>query len=440
VKKLLKWNLLRVFCAALFMAVAVGGFFAVSGRLVGIFHWQAAPALLSLAAGGALGAAVAAGAIVVVTLLFGRFYCSFFCPFGIFQDFVGWVARAKRRQVPNLGWLRYAIFGLTAGMLAGGWTTGLLLFDPYSNSGRMAIAFLSGGFVVALVIIALVVWKKRVYCTAICPVGTFLGLLAKFGVSRLRFTEKCVKCGQCVKVCKTGCLDPKAGTVDNERCVRCLNCLTVCRFGGIRLGAAKAAVPTDVSRRAFLINGGIVIAGAAAGAALAKTGMGKLLDILHLRDLVPPPGAGSLERFASKCTACCLCVENCPGRVIAPAPGGIGPVRMEFSRGFCRYNCNRCSNVCPTGALMPLTKEVKQRTKIAEARFDARNCIVFQEGTPCGKCADACPTGAIRLRKNGTPRPVDAAKCIGCGACQFVCPAVDKAMRVEPIEEQQLLS
>ena len=88
---------------------------------------------------------------------------------------------------------------------------------------------------------------------------------------------------------------------------------------------------------------------------------------------------------------------------------------------------------------MPLTLEEKRKTKIAEAKFDPRKCIVFQKGEKCGKCASVCPVKAVRLRRTGAPFPVKAALCIGCGACQSVCPAPEKAITVHEIEKQTVL-
>ena len=144
-----------------------------------------------------------------------------------------------------------------------------------------------------------------------------------------------------------------------------------------------------------------------------------------------------MERFAAKCTGCQLCARNCPAHIIVPPAKGVpGPVSLDLDRGYCRYDCNRCGRICPTGAIGVLPLAEKQRTRIAAARFDPRHCLVFQEGVSCGKCAEACPVGAIRLRKNGTPRPVDPTWCIGCGACQYSCPAAPKAMVVGSVNEQ----
>ena len=111
---------------------------------------------------------------------------------------------------------------------------------------------------------------------------------------------------------------------------------------------------------------------------------------------------------------------------------------LDLSRGFCRYDCRRCSELCPTGALLPLSLAQKQKTRIALARLNPRTCIVFQEGVQCGRCAAVCTTKAVTLRRTGAPR-LTADLCIGCGACQSVCPAPGKAMTVHEIEQQTLL-
>jgi formate hydrogenlyase subunit 6/NADH:ubiquinone oxidoreductase subunit I len=120
-------------------------------------------------------------------------------------------------------------------------------------------------------------------------------------------------------------------------------------------------------------------------------------------------------------------------------------VRIDLSAGVCAYDCHRCAEACPTGAIQRMPLEQKRRTKIAKVEFHATHCIVFQgESHFCGKCAEACPTEAIELRKNGAPRAPKADRCIGCGACQLACPGmhadddpegvVRKAMRVVPLE------
>lgn len=434
-KKQIKWNYARITAATFCIALILIGFSGKGGMTANLLHGQFGPVLMKCLAAFSIGTLVTLLAIVLMTFLFGRFYCAVFCPFGILQDFIGFLSRRKGTTVPNFIKTRYLIAGTALGMLISGWAAPFLLLDPYSNFGRIAGSFSIGSMIPLAVIAILAVWKKRIYCTAVCPVGTLLGLAAKYGVFRLRLSDQCVKCGMCVKVCPSGCIDPDNGTLDNERCTRCMNCLSVCRLHAVKFGRAEhRTLPVDETRRAFLANSGILIAGLAAGALLAKAGMEKLSGFAG-RFKILPPGAGNAERFAARCTSCQLCTANCPAKIIIPAPNGLGPVSLDLTRGACRFDCNRCSQACPTGALRPLTLELKQKTKIAEARFNPRNCIVFQDGAKCGKCAEACPVRAVTLRRTGAPK-LNPELCIGCGACQQVCPAPEKAMTVHEIEKQ----
>ncbi len=405
-----------------------------------VMSWQFGPALMRCFAAFSSSAVLCVAVIVAISFIFGRFYCGMLCPMGIMQDIAGFIAHRPSRALPDLKALRYAIAALSIGLLLCGWTLGFKLLDPYSNFGRVFVASTIGGAVPFAVIFALALWKKRIYCVALCPVGTILGLFAKYGIFRLQLTSECVQCGKCVKSCPAGCIDIAAGRIDNERCVRCMNCIAGCPKKSIVYSTALSAQPVafSSSRRAFLRNSGIVLAGLAAGVAFAKAGLEQIERIARKIGILPP-GAGDAERFAAKCTACQLCTQNCPAKIITPSQSGIGPVVLDLSRGACQFDCNRCGQVCPTGAIRPLKLIEKQHLKIAEAEFNPQHCIVFQQGEPCGKCAEACPVHAIRLRKNGTPRPVNTALCIGCGACQAACPATTKAMTVHAIEKQIVL-
>jgi ferredoxin len=114
------------------------------------------------------------------------------------------------------------------------------------------------------------------------------------------------------------------------------------------------------------------------------------------------PGATSIGNFSDRCTACSLCVSACPKNVIQPSVleyglKGIMQPRMDFHKGFCNFECIICTEICPTGALMPLELEAKKLTQLGKAIFIRDNCIVHTEKTDCGACSEHCPTKAVKM-------------------------------------------
>ena len=429
---------------------------------------QFLPALLALNFG-------VLAVLIIGALLFGRLYCSVICPLGIMQDFFSWLggkakknrfAYAKENKV-----LRYGFLGVFILALIIGFAPLTTLFAPYSAYGRIVnslfkplydllnnwLASMDAAhdrynftevqiwtrsvttFVVALLtllILAFLAWRKgRVYCNSICPVGTTLSFFSRFSLLRVRFDkDKCKSCGMCEKNCKAQAIDFKNGTVDYSRCVVCGNCLDKCKFDALHYTSQKpvaTAKPVDTERRAFLV--GAAVAGTSA--ALAQTEMKVDGGLAIIEDKkapkretkITPPGSVSAKHMQRHCTACQLCVSSCPNNVLRPSTDLMKLMQpvMSFERGYCRPECTRCSEVCPTGAIKPITREEKTAIHVGHAVWIKENCVVLTDGVSCGNCARHCPTGAIQMIDyEGHQVPaVDENKCIGCGACENLCPA-----------------
>lgn len=490
-------------------------------------HLQLVPAVLALN-----GFIIVA--LVVLTLLFGRIYCSSLCPLGVYQDVVSrlrkWTMKRKNQKrykfLPPLNWLRYGFLVVMVGAFVAGLHVLVGLLDPYSAFGRMTVHLLKplyqagnnllfsiftsfgnhtfykvgiyllsvSSLIVALVTLATVsilAWRNgRIYCNTVCPVGTSLGLLSRFSLYQIRFdSSACTLCGSCSRNCKSSCIDFKYMTVDSSRCVTCFNCIDSCKESGLkyrlprkgerwvqRAGEApavsarkkkaaetavspmatpmmatvqSAATPTNEppARRRFLIAMGVTGVAVARLSAEITLKLGAKKDVKRTRPIMPP-GAGNFDRFTELCTSCHLCVAKCPAQVIKPSfldygIGGMMQPMMNFDHQFCNYDCTICSEVCPTHALAPLTKEEKHHNQMGVVQLYLENCIVYTDETSCGACSEHCPTQAVHMvpyKDSLTIPEIDQAICVGCGGCEYVCPAKPwKAIFVEGLTAHQTI-
>jgi ferredoxin len=479
---------LRVAVALVFLAGLSAAFVDFRGLVPPrLAHWlavvQFTPALLALGTG-AVGLCVFAG-IIGVTLAFGRVYCSTVCPLGLLQDAIARVAawlRPRRRLLPfkrGSRWIRYGALLATGLTIAGGaWGIAFSHADPYSNFGRISSglfrpllvavnnalvapatalgmqslyrvtppwpgpAILLPAVFVLVLVTSLAVWRERIYCNALCPLGTVLGLLARGSAFRLALDRStCTKCAECMRGCKAQCIDLRTGTIDASRCVACFNCVAACPENGIGYkftwaratsapAAHSASLVADPQRRAL-------IAGTAAVLLAPATLLGAVGNATA-RAVVPspvtPPGSGGVDRFLEKCIACQLCVSACPTSVLQPALseyGFFGFMKpcLDFQKAFCNFDCRRCGEICPTGAITLLALADKQVTRVGLAKLDLDSCIVKTKGTDCAACSEHCPTKAVDTIPYGNnlrlPQVTDDL-CIGCGACQYACPAQPK--------------
>ncbi len=442
--------------------------------------------------------------ILIVTLLFGRIYCSVICPMGVFQDGVAhihnWIKKNRYTYSKAHNILRYVFLAVFVLALIFGVGSLTALLAPYSAYGRIVqnlfapvyqwcnngLAAISEHFnsyafyskevwmrslptfiiaAVTLVVVVVLSWRNgRTYCNNVCPVGTFLSFFSRFSWFKIHIDEdKCIKCGLCTKNCKSSCIDGKNGFVDYSRCVTCGNCMAVCpkeaiSYKHLALKKVNAVAEksskdeVDTSKRAFLIGSAIAVGTAAFAQEKKKVdgGLAFIEDKVAPKRKTPivPAGARSLKSFRTRCTGCQLCVSQCPNDVLRPSTDLLHLMQpeMSFERGYCRPECTVCSDVCPTGAITKILKEEKSSIKKGQAVWIAWNCIVMSDGVNCGNCSRHCPTEAIRMVPAGGDKPdllipaVNENSCIGCGACEYVCPARPmSAIFVEGIEQHRTI-
>ena len=529
---------IRITLAAICFVAVTLLFLDFTGTLHLWFGWlakiQFLPAVLALNF-------VVIAILLVLTLLFGRIYCSVICPLGIFQDCVSNLSsrrkgkKARFSYSKEIKWLRYGVLVLFVIALVAGLNALVALLAPYSAYGRMVQSLLapvwqwgnnllawiaerqdSYAFVtkdvwlkslptlivaaVTFIVVVVLAWRNgRTYCNTICPVGTTLSFFSRFAMFRPVIDKsKCKSCHACERKCKAACIDVDNHKIDYSRCVDCFDCIDSCRLGalkyrfawgrGVGSGSTGAKTPqnapvgskmtsdeskngqnrssaaptpvaepvvrqgsptieaTDKGRRAFLVGGAAVIGGSLLSSIPMraeeeeikdKKRDGGFAEVLpkkapNRKTPITPFGSESVEKFYKHCTACQLCVTVCPNNVLRPSSRleHLMQPEMSFEKGYCRPECVKCSEACPAGAILKITPEEKTEWKVGTAGVDYDLCVVNRDGVSCGNCAHHCPVGAIRMvRKNPddekSPRipSVNEEKCIGCGACENLCPS-----------------
>jgi len=432
-----------------------------------------------------------------VTLLFGRAFCGWVCPFGTLHHAVSY---HRRGQVPERGvktagsrW-KFAVFLFFVGSsLFGIQAAGLLdpisllirslslsvmpgvdhllrlfldwgyriPYRPVSELFDGAYTFLRAHFLsffparfdqallffsLFLLLLALNRLRTRFFCRFVCPLGGLLGILSRLSLLRLSRNDKCAHCMLCRDVCAGGSNPHTERNWSPSECVTCFNCTAACPEGALEWKFSRARGTNDridLNRRSVLT--GLSVGAAAACVMKTSPAAARPSPLL-----VRPPGSRPEADFLSRCIRCGECMKVCITGGLQPTLltagiEGIWTPLLVSRIGYCEYNCTLCGQVCPSEAIRKLSVPEKQKVVIGLAFVDPSRCIPFAQGTPCIVCEEFCPTPkkAIvfenRPGKGGKPVMVPVVVqelCIGCGVCEYKCPVVDLAgIRVTSIGE-----
>lgn len=454
--------------------------------------------------------------VLALTLVFGRVFCGWICPFGTLHHFFGWIfpsryGKGNKRVESNKTRPRqrvkyYLMFAFLAASVTGSAIGGL--FDPicvavraiglgvvpaaqYVTGTASAEVGAVGGrnvqaatdtaqdflattvwqskqfyfhqtwFIVVLLVAILFMNRiiPRFWCRVLCPLGAFLGIFARFSLFGMEKDHaKCTDCNLCLVHCQ-GADSPQGGVKHRQdECHMCLNCESACpedviKFKFLPGREGTTAVP-DLGRRT-------TIASAAAGAvAIPATRITDVLDTNYHPKVIRPPGAVEEREFLERCIRCAECMKVCPNNALHPAwfeagVEGLWTPILIPRIGYCEHSCVLCGDVCPTGAIQKITEEQKMGVdqkpiSVGTAFYDLGRCLPWSMGVPCIVCEEFCPTSpkaiwveevdvpkrASEAPEDGSEPPmesvhvqrphVDPSLCIGCGACEKVCPVQDQ--------------
>ena len=421
----------------------------------------------------------AAAAVLLIGVVFPRWFCGYVCPLGTLIDLFDWGIgrRIKGFRRTERGWwihLRfYLLTGVLVAAICGVLLSGFVAAIPVLTRGMLSIlaplqlGLLRGwdrvppmnagqyvSIVLFLVVLGLGLLRPRFWCAYLCPSGALLSAAGMLSPIRREVQSTCTQCGRCLRVCPFEAIAPDYST-DLSRCAACKSCQGVCPQQSIRFvrrwgnperaSSLQTAVVQPTCTRRGLVFGMLGAAGA---------GLGVATGLAHERDNhadsypVRPPGSVPEAAFRRQCIRCGQCMKVCPGNVLQPAGFELGVdglwtplVRADFAG--CTPSCNNCGHVCPTGAIRGLALDEKRAARLGLAAIDANACLPYCGKEECGLCFSECAAAGyhaieytrVGIEYDGAGRPIAgsgfrapvvlADKCVGCGLCQARCRAVN---------------
>lgn len=427
---------------------------------------------------------------LMLTLVFGRFFCGWVCPFGTIHHFVSFVSERfgynnKSVSVSKIYKIKYII--LLSVLVISVFKINLAgYFDPLAILVRSMSVFvltlLSNIYniplapdrfkdflynyllgreyfyysqsvfigVIFLVLLGMNFYVKRFWCVGLCPLGALYGAFAKFSFFKLKQKEGCINCKRCDESCTAMAL-PSSKEFKSSECMLLFDCVKRCPVSVLDYASESKPSKIDFTKREFLSS--VIIS-------LSTVSLYKVANLDPNRNpkLIRPPGSIDEKRFLSTCIRCGGCMKVCPENFLQPAflEAGLEGVWTPVANpnfGYCLYNCNLCGQVCPTGAIKNLPLDKKKKFIIGTAYFDKNRCLPYAFDTNCMVCEEHCPTvpKAIyfveveTVNKKGekvlVKQPhVNPDLCIGCGICQYKCPITDKpAIYITPIKRGGLI-
>lgn len=435
---------------------------------------------------------------IILTIFTGRSFCGWICPLGTLNDIIG-SFKKREKEIIKKSHLRIkylvliiiivlAIFGINItgfldplSLLMRSFT--ILLYPAYNmfihtiynlttNLSSLSdilpkiYSFLKEYLIenkrvyfyqsiligtIFLSVLFLNLAVNRFWCRFICPLGALLGIFGRYSLLKKEI-KPCSECGACEVNCNGGAIPLGKAENNVSECILCMNCSDICPDEAINFYFSKKKINSgvDIGKRNIIASGvsALLLYPLFRSSVIPANGF-------HSSRLIRPPGARREDIFIKMCIKCGACMKGCITNGLQPTMFEAGLEGMWTPMlvpriGHCEYNCNLCSQLCPTGAIRPITMSEKQNIKIGTAQIDKNRCIAYRDAKGCLVCEEVCPIPdkaikienisvqiANNMRSVKAPRVVSSL-CIGCGICEKNCPVVDApAIYVTSIGERR---
>ena len=190
-------------------------------------------------------------AIVLVSLVFGKSFCSWLCPIGYISELIGdfgerLLKKIFKRNIKTvlpkwldyplrsikyllLGFLFFSVFFLMTTV-----AVKAFLDSPYNQAADLKMFYFFAdisqtALIVIAVLFILSIFIRNLWCRFLCPYGALLGLISFLSSHKIkRNPVSCIDCGLCAKACPSNIKVDKVITVWSDECSTCMNCVDAC--------------------------------------------------------------------------------------------------------------------------------------------------------------------------------------------------------------------
>jgi polyferredoxin len=191
--------------------------------------------------------------VLLLTMVFGRFFCGWICPMGTMIDCAGSLKKKRKvfsdtanRKISSAKFYLLGIFLILAFFKVQ--TAGVA--DPLVIMAKVvlfyiipALSMLFGfaydyilqlqiPFLIFILILGISVFIPRLWCRVLCPLGALYALVSKFALLR-RVAPGCSDCKVCSTACRMGAIKDGGDYVKTE-CVLCMDCVYCCDKGDVK--------------------------------------------------------------------------------------------------------------------------------------------------------------------------------------------------------------